>query len=195
MSNTHSLHEHYTFYLITSALFPLFMATASLVFFYEWSVLIVTNETNSTFQGLHLCSKKHIPFYLTFILASALLLSYSYQHQLSSLALFAAGIGVLLLLWIIVGRPYESIFHNVGVLVNLLPAVLFLAFAVLRDYQPALQSEKNEMYLVFAMVGSASLSSLISICRIAFEVHLAKKMEEGRIQKKLQRKDEKLKKR
>ena len=116
------------------------MAAASLVFFYEWRVLIVANDASSLFQGLPLCSRKHIPFYLTFVLASALLLSYCYQHQLSSLALLAAAIELLMLAWMIIGRPYESAFHNVGVLVNLLPAVLFLAFAVLRDYQSALQS-------------------------------------------------------
>ena len=153
------------------------MAAASLVFFYEWRVLIVANDASSPFQGLSLCSRKHIPFYLTSVLASALLLSYCYQHQLSSLALLAAAIELLMLAWMIVGRPYESAFHNVGVLVNLLPAVIFLAFDVLRDYQSALQSEKNEMYLVFAMIGSASLSSLTSISRIAFEVYLWKQLE------------------
>lgn len=73
-----------------------------------------------------------------------------------------------MLTWMIVGHPYESMFHNIGVLVNLLPAVLFLTYDVLRDYQTSLNTEKNEMYLVFAMIGSASLSSLTSIGRIAF---------------------------
>ena len=138
MSNIHSLHEPKSFPLIVTALFPLFMVASSLVFFYDWRVLLVTNDANSTFQGLPLCNKKHIPFYLTFTLLFALLFSYSYQHQLSSLALFATVTGLLLLGWIVLGRPYESALHNLGVLVNLLPAVLFLAFDVLRNYQSTL---------------------------------------------------------
>lgn len=144
------------------------MATASLVFFYEWRVLIVSNEISSPFQGLPFCSKKHIPFFLTCVLTSALLLSYSFQYKLSNLPIFTSGIQLLLLVWMIIVRPYDSMFHNIGVLVNLLPAVLFLTYDILRDYKPILQTEKNEMYLVFTMIGSASLSSLISISRIAF---------------------------
>lgn len=160
------------------------MVAASLVFFYEWRVLLVAYEKHSLFQGLPLCNQKHIPVYLSFILASAILLSYSYQHQLSSLAIFAAIIELLLFAWMIVGRPYESTFHNVAVLVNLLPAVLFLTYDVLRDYQPALQAEKNEMYLVFAMIGSASLSSLTSIGRILFELYQWRQFEKRTLKKK-----------
>lgn len=74
----------------------------------------------------------------------------------------------MLFFWMIISRPYESIFHNIGVLVNLLPAALFLTYYILRDYKTFLQTENNEMYLVFAMIGSALLSSLMSISRIVF---------------------------
>lgn len=50
----------------------------------------------------------------------------------------------------------------------MLPTVLFLTYDVMRDYNISLQTEKNEMYLVFTMIGSASLSSLASISRIVF---------------------------
>lgn len=195
MSNTHNINERYTFPLIANVLAPLFMVVASLIFFYEWRVFLVTKDKNSLFQGLLLCNQKHIPVYLTFVLATSLLLSYSYQHQLSSLHILSTIIEILLMVWMIVACPYENTFHNVGVLLNLLPALFFLLFNVLRDFHPFLQIEKNEMLLVFTMIGCAFLSTLASVGRIIFELYQLKKMEEVKIQRKMQRKEARLKKR
>lgn len=102
ISNTLSIHEPYYLSLAVEALIPLFMISVSLVFFYQWRVLIATREKNNPFQGLSFCNKKHIPFFLTFMLASSAVFSYGYRCQEFNLALFALFVESALLVWIII---------------------------------------------------------------------------------------------
>lgn len=68
IASTRRLNPDCAFPFLVEALFFLFMVAASLVFFHEWRVALVTDDKNDPFQGLPFCSRLHIPFYLTLVL-------------------------------------------------------------------------------------------------------------------------------
>lgn len=119
------------------------MMPLSLICFYEIKVVIVQRNFRNLFLGLQKCDRKYIAFFTINLLFISMILSYSYLNDGFDPLIPLTTTNILTFIWIVVIRPYKNTIHNIGVIANNLPLLLFLGWNITRKYYLILQVQKN----------------------------------------------------
>lgn len=136
---TQRLHKEYIIDRILIFPYVIFIMLVSLICFYEIKMMFIRINCRNIFLGLQKCERKYIAFYITSIMAISMILSYSYQYDGFDPLVPITSVNILLFLWIVIIQPYKSMLHNIGVIANTLPFLLFLGWNIARKYFMILQ--------------------------------------------------------
>lgn len=168
MANTRVFHNMYQLSTNGSYIVCIFMILISYILFYEWKTLLLSLGIQNPYLSMNHCHKRYIAVYLSCILATSIILCYSFQNDHFNSTSYLLGLNAFLFLWIIIQRPYSHEIHNIGVVINLFPIVFFLSWSVAKRYFSMLLDQKIEEYLVVSLIITLLLSVLACILRIIY---------------------------
>jgi hypothetical protein len=84
-------------------------------------------------MGVPRCRGFYIPIYLTLMMLVEVILNVAHLSLEFSAEAKLAGVYTIFLFFMIGYRPYESILHNIGVIVNFTTVTLFLIWSALKS--------------------------------------------------------------
>ena len=139
--------------------------------------IIVASQVLSIFSGVHLeefkssnqnYSFKYVGYYLLLMVGIQLVLQVSICYQLFYFVYVAAILFILLMLGVIIKRPYKHPLHNFGLLLNL--SVLGFNFGWIIAEQLFKQMMPYRMKLTMALASGLALVSLMAVIRLLLTI-------------------------
>lgn len=124
----------------------------------------------SSMNGITNCKEHYLGIYLIFFFICVIMVCSRY---LLSSFLLEQSLGLLYLgffLYILKQRPYQKIFHNVGIIVNLFTTLLFLVWCNLRAFIEPIQMETREIVVVIIILALLLLNCICTLIRIILEM-------------------------
>lgn len=133
-------------------------------------MMAVQTPIDKYFTGLKHCKSNYIPFYLTLMLFSAIIIKNSFVFSSFSpflpLIILFTTFGIFLVLY----QPYKYGTDNISIIFQIITLIYFLGWSSLKEYELISQDEATEVFLFLLLMIMMLILMITTVIRIVLSL-------------------------